>query len=142
MILKIARQKKRTAAASALYQQLANEEQQQFPMRSKWHPKANEQFPGGHMGLMDAWKKAEQQGRKAVRWGAEQAMVSLDDAERAIRRRMRIYPQQVAVTTKSNSVPASVAPAASPAAAAAAPAPAPSADIPAEDSEIEGRKIA
>ncbi len=90
--------------------------------------------------MIDAWKKAEQQGRKAARWGAEHAMVSLDDAERAIRRRMRIYPQQVAVT-KSNSTPAS-APAAGAAAAAAAPAPAPSADIPAEDSEIEGRKIA
>ncbi len=87
------------------------------------------------MGLIDALKKAEQQGRKAARWGAEQAMVSLDDAERAIRRRMRIYPHQVVATPSAGS-PAPNA--AAPVAAAAAPA----TDVPAEDSEIEGRRIA
>jgi hypothetical protein len=87
------------------------------------------------MGLIDALKKAEQQGRKAARWGAEQAMVSLDDAERAIRRRMRIYPHQVVAAP-------SAASAAAPVAAAAASATAPATDVPAEDSEIEGRRIA
>ncbi len=96
------------------------------------------------MGLIDALKKAEQQGRKAARWGAEHAMVSLDDAERAIRRRMRIYPQQVVGALSNTTRPSATtsAGAASTAAAAAAPAVAPSADVPTKDSEIEGRKIA
>ncbi len=96
------------------------------------------------MGLIDALKKAEQHGRKAARWGAEHAMVSLDDAERAVRRRMRIYPQQVVGAQSNGARPSAAAPAgaASPAAAAAAPAVDPNVDVPAEDSEIEGRKIA
>jgi len=49
------------------------------------------------VGLMDVFRKAEEQARKAARAGAERAMVGLDDAERAIRRRMRIYPKQFRV---------------------------------------------
>jgi hypothetical protein len=47
------------------------------------------------VGLMDAFRRAEEQARKAARAGTERAIVGLDDAERAIRRRMRIYPKQV-----------------------------------------------
>jgi len=78
------------------------------------------------MGLIDALRRAEQRGKKVARRGAEQAMVSLDDAERAVRRRMRIYPQHVSAAQaldKKREVR-------------------PDDDIPAEDSEIEGRKIA
>jgi hypothetical protein len=77
------------------------------------------------MGLKDAFRRAEQRGKKVARRGMEQAMVSIDDAERAVRRRMRIYPHHVAndkaIKDESD---------------------ARRADIPAEDSEIEGRKIA
>lgn len=48
------------------------------------------------MGLLDALKRAEMESRKAARRGMERAIVPLDDAERVIRRRMRIYPQQIA----------------------------------------------
>ena len=47
------------------------------------------------MGLVDALRRAEEQARKAARASAERTVVSLDDAERAIRRRMRVYPKQV-----------------------------------------------
>jgi hypothetical protein len=50
---------------------------------------------GGIMGLVDAFRKADEQARKAAGAGIERAKVAPDDAERAIRRRMRIYPKQV-----------------------------------------------
>ncbi len=47
------------------------------------------------MGLVSAFRRAEEQARKAARATMERTIVGLDDAERAIRRRMRIYPKQV-----------------------------------------------
>jgi len=47
------------------------------------------------MGLVDALRKAEEQARRVAQAGMQRTMVGLDDAERAIRRRMRIYPKQV-----------------------------------------------
>jgi hypothetical protein len=76
------------------------------------------------MGFINALRRAEQRGKKVAQMGVEQAMVSLDDAERAVRRRMRIYPQQIAAAQAvKQSRPVGD-------------------DIPAEDSEIEGHKIA
>jgi len=46
------------------------------------------------MSLLDAFRRVEDKARRAARASAELAMVSLDDAERAVRRRMRIYPKQ------------------------------------------------
>jgi hypothetical protein len=48
------------------------------------------------MGLIEALRKAEDQARQTARRSMERAMGSLDDAERAIRRRMRIYPKSLA----------------------------------------------
>ena len=80
------------------------------------------------MGFINALRRAELRGKKVAQRGMEQAMVSLDDAERAIRRRMRIYPQRVAAaqsqTKRDKAEVRSIE------------------DIPAEDSEIKGRKIA
>ncbi len=84
------------------------------------------------MGFMNVLRRAEEQGRRAARWGMEQAIVSIDDAERAIRRRMRIYPQQIA---------AAKAAAEKRAAAAAATTSRPP-DVPTEDSDPEDRIIA
>ncbi len=47
------------------------------------------------MGLVDTLRRAEEQARKAARAGMQRTIVGLDDAERAIRRRMRIYPNQM-----------------------------------------------
>ena len=79
------------------------------------------------MGFINALRRAEERGKKVAQRGMEQAMVSLDDAERAVRRRMRIYPQYIAAAQAANqqNKPAEIRD-----------------DIPAEDSEIEGRKIA
>ena len=49
------------------------------------------------MGIVQALRRAEEQARKAARAGMERTIVGLDDAERAIRRRMRIYPREVNV---------------------------------------------
>ena len=46
------------------------------------------------MGIVQALKRAEEQARKAAQTGLQQTAVGLDDAARAIRRRMRIYPSQ------------------------------------------------
>lgn len=78
------------------------------------------------MGLIDALRRAEQRGKKVARRGAEQAMVSLDDAERAVRRRMRIYPQHLSAAQALDQQKREIR----------------ADDIPAEDSEVEGRKIA
>jgi len=48
------------------------------------------------MGVIEAWKKVEDQARGAARRSMERAMAGLDEAERAIRRRMRIYPKSPA----------------------------------------------
>jgi len=77
------------------------------------------------MGFINALRRAEQRGKKVAQMGVEQAMVSLDDAERAVRRRMRIYPQQIAAAQGVKQQSSRVGD-----------------DIPAEDSEIEGHKIA
>lgn len=46
------------------------------------------------MGLMDSLRKAEEQGKSAARRGMELARGGWEDAERRIRRKMRIYPAQ------------------------------------------------
>jgi hypothetical protein len=59
------------------------------------------------VGLMDGFRRAEEQARKAARAGTERAIAELEDAERAIRRRMRIYPKQVrAIPTRITSATA------------------------------------
>ncbi len=47
------------------------------------------------MGLVDALRRAEEQARKAARASVQRTIVGLDDAERAIRRRMRVYPKEM-----------------------------------------------
>jgi len=44
------------------------------------------------MGLMDSLRRAEEQGREAARRGLEKAREGWEDAERRIRRKMRIHP--------------------------------------------------
>jgi len=44
------------------------------------------------MGLVDSLRRAEEQGRAATRRGWERAREGWEDAERAIRRKMRIHP--------------------------------------------------
>lgn len=61
------------------------------------------------MGVIEAWKKVEDQARGAARRSMERAMAGLDEAERAIRRRMRIYPKsQAAMQALSGTRPAAV----------------------------------
>jgi hypothetical protein len=44
------------------------------------------------MGLMDALRRAEEQGRDTARRGLERAKDTWEDAERRLRRRMRVFP--------------------------------------------------
>jgi hypothetical protein len=44
------------------------------------------------MGLMDSLRRAEEQGRDAARRSLEKAREGWEDAERRIRRKMRIHP--------------------------------------------------
>src|SRR5438270_595753 len=44
------------------------------------------------MGLMDTIRKAEERSREAARRGLEKARTGWEDTERAMRRRMRVYP--------------------------------------------------
>ncbi len=45
------------------------------------------------MGLIDTLRKAEEQGRGAARRGLEKARGAVDDAERRLRRKMRLHPR-------------------------------------------------
>lgn len=45
------------------------------------------------MGLIDTLRKAEEQGRGAARRGFEKARDAVDDAERRLRRKMRLHPR-------------------------------------------------
>ncbi len=45
------------------------------------------------MGLIDTLRKAEKQGRGAPRRGMEKARGAIDDAERRLRRKMRLHPR-------------------------------------------------
>jgi hypothetical protein len=45
------------------------------------------------MGLIDTLRKAEEQGRGAARRGLEKARDAVDDAERRLRRKMRLHPR-------------------------------------------------
>ena len=47
------------------------------------------------MGWGNMFRRAEEQARKAARAGLQRTIAGLDDAERASRRRMRIYPKRV-----------------------------------------------
>jgi hypothetical protein len=54
------------------------------------------QFQGEtNMGLIDKLRKAEEQGRGAAHRGFERARESWDDAERRLRRKMRLHPRAV-----------------------------------------------
>lgn len=44
------------------------------------------------MGLIDTLRKAEEQGRGAARRGLGKARGAVDDAERRLRRKMRLHP--------------------------------------------------
>ncbi len=45
------------------------------------------------MGLIDTLRKAEEQGRGAARRGLGKARDAVDDAERRLRRKMRLHPR-------------------------------------------------
>jgi hypothetical protein len=45
------------------------------------------------MGLIETLRKAEEQGRGAARRGLEKARDVMDDAERRLRRKMRLHPR-------------------------------------------------
>jgi hypothetical protein len=45
------------------------------------------------MGLIDTLRKAEEQGRGAAHRGLEKARGAWDDAERRLRRKMRLHPR-------------------------------------------------
>jgi hypothetical protein len=45
------------------------------------------------MGLLDSLKRAEEQGRGVARLGLERASEVWEDAERRIRRKMRVHPR-------------------------------------------------
>mgnify|MGYP005813550411 CR=1 FL=1 len=71
------------------------------------------------MGLVDTLRRAEEQARKAARASVQRTIVGLDDAERAIRRRMRVYPKQMPLMkARTATPPVSIPPAESQAAAA------------------------
>jgi hypothetical protein len=73
---------------------LARAAGQQFPYGAVWHPtKTLRQFQGEtNMGLIDKLRKAEEQGRGAAHRGFERARENWDDAERRLRRKMRLHP--------------------------------------------------
>jgi O-succinylbenzoate synthase len=48
---------------------------------------------GEHMGLIDKLRQAEEQGRGAAHRGMERARETWDDAERRLRRKMRLHPR-------------------------------------------------
>jgi hypothetical protein len=48
------------------------------------------------MGLMDSLRRAEEQGREAARRSLESAREHWEDAERRLRRKMRIHPRKSA----------------------------------------------
>jgi len=45
------------------------------------------------MGLMDSLRRAEEEGKSLARRGMEKARTSMDDAERMMRRKMRVHPR-------------------------------------------------
>lgn len=45
------------------------------------------------MGVIDTLRRAEEQGRGAARRGLEKARGAVDDAERKLRRKMRLHPR-------------------------------------------------
>jgi len=45
------------------------------------------------MGLVDTLRKAQEQSRGAARRGMEKARGAVDDAERRLRRKMRLHPR-------------------------------------------------
>ena len=52
------------------------------------------------MRLLDAFRRAEEQGREVARRGRERAGELLEDAERRIRRKMRIHPRRSSADLK------------------------------------------
>ena len=58
------------------------------------------------MGLLDSLKKAEEQGRESARRGMERAGEIWEDAERRIRRKMRIHPRRSSTAEAASSTSA------------------------------------
>lgn len=58
------------------------------------------------MGLMDALRRAAEQSRKATRRRLAQACGEWEDAERVLRRKMRVHPQPEPQATSPNATPA------------------------------------
>ena len=58
------------------------------------------------MGLLDSLKKAEEQGRESARRGMQRAGEMWEDAERRIRRKMRIHPRRSFEATATSSTSA------------------------------------
>ena len=80
------------------------------------------------MGLIGSIRRAEERSKKVAKRSMEHAMESLEDTERAVRRRMRIYPQHPAPTANQKEKRRNV--------------PSDGGSIPVEDSEGEGKKAA
>ncbi len=62
------------------------------------------------MRLLDSLKRAEEQGREVAHLGMERAGEMWEDAERRIRRKMRIHPRRSASADKARATSASAAP--------------------------------
>jgi hypothetical protein len=50
------------------------------------------------MGLMDSLRRAEEEGKTLARRGMEKARAGFDDAERVMRRKMRVHPRSGTAT--------------------------------------------
>ena len=50
------------------------------------------------MGLMDSLRRAEEEGKALARRGMEKARAGVEDAERTMRRKMRVHPRPVSAT--------------------------------------------
>jgi hypothetical protein len=56
------------------------------------------------MGLMDTIRKTEERSRAAARRGLQKAKAGWEDTERALRRKMRIYPDSKAAPVNNANV--------------------------------------
>jgi hypothetical protein len=63
------------------------------------------------MGIVSVLKRAEEHARKAAQSGMQRTIVALDDAERAVRRRMRIYPHRIPAVRAKAAKPSGATPA-------------------------------
>ena len=53
------------------------------------------------MGLMDSLRRAEQEGKALARRGMEKARSGAEEAERTMRRKMRVHPRPTSATASA-----------------------------------------